>query len=140
MASLSIARAYQHSFDTHPNITLAITGGCLNSLGDIVAQVTEKTVRSQCLPRRLLSPTFLISGVEASTTTTNNMIFRARSASSVSVSQLVRYVRSLWHAANMPSRPLSGTVELLPGETVSSTLRHRFWQGQCQGAIEEGCL
>lgn len=46
MASLSIARAYQHSFDTHPNITLAITGGCLNSLGDIVAQVTEKTVRS----------------------------------------------------------------------------------------------
>lgn len=56
MASLSIARAYQHSFDTHPNITLAITGGCLNSLGDIVAQVTEKTVRSQCLPRRLLSP------------------------------------------------------------------------------------
>ncbi|KAF9459480.1 hypothetical protein BDZ94DRAFT_1268274 [Collybia nuda] len=43
MSSLSIARAYQHSFDTHPNITLAITGGCLNSLGDLVAQITEKT-------------------------------------------------------------------------------------------------
>ncbi|RDB28867.1 Protein SYM1 [Hypsizygus marmoreus] len=44
MATLSLARAYQHSFDTHPNITLALTGGCLNSLGDFVAQITEKTL------------------------------------------------------------------------------------------------
>ncbi|KAF5377466.1 hypothetical protein D9615_005178 [Tricholomella constricta] len=59
MATLTLARAYQHSFDTHPNITLALTGGCLNSLGDVVAQVTEKTLgksdvyRPYDLPRTL---------------------------------------------------------------------------------------
>jgi len=43
MAALTLARAYQHSFDSHPNTTLAITGGCLNALGDIVAQITQNT-------------------------------------------------------------------------------------------------
>ncbi|KAF8971559.1 hypothetical protein BDZ97DRAFT_1914023 [Flammula alnicola] len=43
MAALTIARAYQHSFDTHPNSTLAVTGGCLNALGDAVAQVVQNT-------------------------------------------------------------------------------------------------
>ncbi|KAF8168320.1 hypothetical protein B0H34DRAFT_685082 [Crassisporium funariophilum] len=43
MAALTLARAYQHSFDSHPNSTLAITGGCLNALGDVVAQVTQNT-------------------------------------------------------------------------------------------------
>ncbi|KIM48421.1 hypothetical protein M413DRAFT_440149 [Hebeloma cylindrosporum] len=43
MAALTLARAYQHSFDSHPNTTLAITGGCLNALGDVVAQVTQNT-------------------------------------------------------------------------------------------------
>jgi len=42
MATLQLARAYQHSFETHPNVTLAFTGGSLNALGDAVAQVTEK--------------------------------------------------------------------------------------------------
>lgn len=45
MAALTIARAYQHSFDTHPNSTLAITGGSLNALGDFVAQISQKAVR-----------------------------------------------------------------------------------------------
>ena len=44
-AALTIARAYQHSFETHPNTTLAIIGGCLNSLADVVAQVSQNTVR-----------------------------------------------------------------------------------------------
>ena len=44
MAALTLVRAYQHSFDSHPNTTLAITGGCLNALGDVVAQVTQNTV------------------------------------------------------------------------------------------------
>jgi len=44
MATLSIVRLYRHSFDTHPNITLAITAACLNSLGDGVAQFTEKAM------------------------------------------------------------------------------------------------
>jgi len=49
MAALLIARVYQHSFESHPNITLAITGACLNSLGDIIAQFTEKTVSTSYL-------------------------------------------------------------------------------------------
>ncbi|KAH0590416.1 hypothetical protein H2248_012566 [Termitomyces sp. 'cryptogamus'] len=44
MSALTLARAYQHSFETYPNITLALTGGCLNSLGDFVAQVIEKKI------------------------------------------------------------------------------------------------
>ena len=44
-AALTIARAYQHSFESHPYTTLAITGGCLNALGDVVAQVSQNTVR-----------------------------------------------------------------------------------------------
>lgn len=44
MGTLSIARVYLYSFHSHPTITLAITGACLNSLGDIVAQFTEKVV------------------------------------------------------------------------------------------------
>ena len=46
MASIAVARAYQQSFETHPYGTLAITNGALNALGDIVAQLTEKSVRS----------------------------------------------------------------------------------------------
>ncbi|KAF8649834.1 hypothetical protein AX16_005598 [Volvariella volvacea WC 439] len=42
MTTIAIARVYQQSFHTRPNITLAITGGCLNALGDAVAQVTQK--------------------------------------------------------------------------------------------------
>jgi len=45
--ALTIARAYQHSFETHPNTTLAITGGCLNALGDFVAQVSQNTWRKE---------------------------------------------------------------------------------------------
>lgn len=41
MATLSIARAYQYSFQTRPNVTLALTGGTLNALGDFVAQLSQ---------------------------------------------------------------------------------------------------
>ncbi|KAF4623912.1 hypothetical protein D9613_001617 [Agrocybe pediades] len=44
MAAVTLARAYQHSFETHPNITLSVTGGCLTALGDVVAQVTQNTI------------------------------------------------------------------------------------------------
>lgn len=59
MTTFTLARAYQHSFDTRPNITLALTGGLLNSLGDIIAQLSEKTLaekdqhRPYDLPRTL---------------------------------------------------------------------------------------
>ncbi|KAK7064409.1 vacuolar membrane protein [Favolaschia claudopus] len=40
MAALTLARAYQTSFDSRPHTTLAVTGGCLNALGDAVAQIS----------------------------------------------------------------------------------------------------
>ncbi|KAF8845397.1 hypothetical protein BDN67DRAFT_919911 [Paxillus ammoniavirescens] len=43
-ASLTIARAYQYFFDTHPNRTLAVTGGTLNAFGDIVAQLSQNAL------------------------------------------------------------------------------------------------
>ncbi|CCM02191.1 uncharacterized protein FIBRA_04270 [Fibroporia radiculosa] len=42
MTSITLARAYQQSFEHHPYGTLAITNGALNALGDIIAQMTEK--------------------------------------------------------------------------------------------------
>lgn len=44
MAALTLARAYQYSFDTHPNSTLALMGGSLNALGDAMAQFAQMTV------------------------------------------------------------------------------------------------
>jgi len=44
MATLTIVRAYQHAFQTHPNYTLAVTGGTLNALGDAVAQLSQNMV------------------------------------------------------------------------------------------------
>jgi len=46
-AAFTIARAYQHSFESHPNTTLAIIGGCLNAFGDVVAQVSQNTWRKE---------------------------------------------------------------------------------------------
>jgi len=56
MAALTLVRAYQHLFDSHPNTTLAITGGCLNALGDVVAQVTQNVV---CRSRQFLHLLFI---------------------------------------------------------------------------------
>ena len=50
MASIALARVYQQSFDTHPYTTLALTNGCLNALGDIVAQMTQNLVRLYLVP------------------------------------------------------------------------------------------
>lgn len=46
MAAITLLRAYQHSFDTRPNLTLSLTGGTLNAVGDAVAQVTQGVVRA----------------------------------------------------------------------------------------------
>ncbi|KIK71283.1 hypothetical protein GYMLUDRAFT_33425 [Collybiopsis luxurians FD-317 M1] len=43
MATVAVARAYQQSFETAPNTTLAFTGGCFNALGDFVAQSYQNT-------------------------------------------------------------------------------------------------
>ena len=44
MATLFIARAYQYAFQTRPNVTLALTGGTFNALGDFVAQLSQSLV------------------------------------------------------------------------------------------------
>jgi len=44
MATIAVARVYQQSFQTHPNSTLAVTGGTFNALGDFVAQTYQNTV------------------------------------------------------------------------------------------------
>lgn len=41
MATLTITRTYQYLFHTHPNCTLALTGGILNALGDVIAQTSQ---------------------------------------------------------------------------------------------------
>ncbi|KAF9480460.1 hypothetical protein BDN70DRAFT_877602 [Pholiota conissans] len=43
MAALTLVRAYQYSFDTRPNSTLALMGGSLNALGDAIAQLVQIT-------------------------------------------------------------------------------------------------
>jgi len=50
--TLSIARAYQYSFQTHPNVTLALMGGTLNAFGDSVAQVAQNISRQDHEPYR----------------------------------------------------------------------------------------
>jgi protein Mpv17 len=47
MASVALARAYQHSFDSHPYATLAFTNGTLTAIGDAVAQSAEKIIGSR---------------------------------------------------------------------------------------------
>ncbi|KAF7339839.1 Vacuolar membrane protein [Mycena venus] len=57
MAALTLARAYQYSFDTRPHTTLAVTGGCLNALGDVVAQVSHNILRQPHDERKPFDPT-----------------------------------------------------------------------------------
>ena len=45
MASIALARVYQQSFETHPWTTLALTNGALSAFSDVVAQLTQGTVR-----------------------------------------------------------------------------------------------
>lgn len=46
MASIALARVYQQSFDARPWSTLALTNGALSAFSDVVAQVTQRVVRS----------------------------------------------------------------------------------------------
>ncbi|KAJ7042468.1 hypothetical protein C8F04DRAFT_78704 [Mycena alexandri] len=57
MAAITLARAYQTSFDTRPHTTLAVTGGCFNALGDIVAQVSHNILRQPHEERAPYDPT-----------------------------------------------------------------------------------
>jgi protein Mpv17 len=45
MSTITIARVYRRSFEAHPHCTLAIAGGALTALGDVVAQWSQQIVR-----------------------------------------------------------------------------------------------
>lgn len=45
MSSIALARAYRRSFESYPHTTLAIAGGALTALGDVVAQFSQQIVR-----------------------------------------------------------------------------------------------
>jgi len=46
----SFGRYYQHSFETHPHVTLACANGALSSLGDFVAQVSQMVLQRRQRP------------------------------------------------------------------------------------------
>jgi len=64
MAALTLARAYQYSFDTRPNSTLAVTGGSLTALGDVVAQVAQNTVSHAATPVLPSGETLTLDGLQ----------------------------------------------------------------------------
>ena len=45
MSSIALARVYRRSFESYPHVTLAVAGGALTALGDVVAQLSQQIVR-----------------------------------------------------------------------------------------------
>ncbi|KAI0286782.1 hypothetical protein BGY98DRAFT_941867 [Russula aff. rugulosa BPL654] len=44
MSSIALARVYRRFFESYPHVTLAVAGGALTALGDVVAQLSEQIV------------------------------------------------------------------------------------------------
>lgn len=139
MAALTIARAYQHSFDTHPNSTLAITGGCLNAFGDFVAQISQKAVCCFCLFIAIKRPTSLCSCGKNNAENMSLTTFYVPFVSFALGSPLVRITSNIFLQATeclSCCRPVYGALELLLGIPFSSTLlKHQDQQGQFQGIV-----
>ena len=45
MSGIALARFYDRSFGSYPHFTLAVAGGALTALGDVVAQLSQQIVR-----------------------------------------------------------------------------------------------
>ena len=41
MSSIALAQVYRRSFESYPHVTLAVAGGTLTALGDVVAQFSQ---------------------------------------------------------------------------------------------------
>jgi len=41
MSSIALAQVYRRSFESYPHVTLAVAGGALTALGDVVAQFSQ---------------------------------------------------------------------------------------------------
>ncbi|KAI0307575.1 hypothetical protein B0F90DRAFT_1621545 [Multifurca ochricompacta] len=46
MSSITLVRVYQRSFNAYPYSTLAVAGGSLTALGDVVAQLSQQIITS----------------------------------------------------------------------------------------------
>ena len=44
MSSIPLTRVYRRFFESNPHVTLAVAGGALTALGDVVAQLSEQIV------------------------------------------------------------------------------------------------
>jgi len=44
MSSIALARVYRRFFESYPYVTLAVAGGVLTALGDVVAQLSQEIV------------------------------------------------------------------------------------------------
>jgi protein Mpv17 len=44
MSSIAVARVYRRFFESYPYVTLAVAGGALTALGDVVAQLSQQIV------------------------------------------------------------------------------------------------
>ncbi|KAF8480945.1 hypothetical protein DFH94DRAFT_436166 [Russula ochroleuca] len=44
MSSIALARVYRRSFESYPHVTLAVAGGALTALGDVVAQLSQQII------------------------------------------------------------------------------------------------
>jgi hypothetical protein len=106
-ATMTVARAYQTSFHSRPNATLAVTGGLLNALGmpqilrgnqpithsdpgDTVAQVSENTVCGLRRQGRDTPNSQFYSFLEKTTTLVQGMMYLALCDSSAMVLLSVR--------------------------------------------------
>ncbi|KAF8499167.1 hypothetical protein F5888DRAFT_1611732 [Russula emetica] len=47
MSSIALARVYRRFFESYPHVTLAVAGGALTALGDVVAQLSQQIVTSE---------------------------------------------------------------------------------------------
>jgi len=47
MSTITLARVYQRSFEAYPHVTLAVAGGTLTALGDVVAQLSQQIVKPE---------------------------------------------------------------------------------------------
>jgi|SRR6267154_1704734 len=44
MSSIALARVYRRFFESYPHVTLAVAGGALTALGDVVAQLSQQQI------------------------------------------------------------------------------------------------
>lgn len=57
MSSIALARVYRRFFESYPHVTLAVAGGALTAVGDVVAQLSQQIVRFRAVHIRIMPQT-----------------------------------------------------------------------------------